>query len=225
MKEDGIEGSRLPRFIGTLWAIWKTRNGQVFREIRATEEVFQLHIRDSHHQHTRFTEDEHPRRTPPPAPNYGPPPGFCSVNLGRSQGVPPNILIKIDGAWDKSTGYGGAAWVAMHHQRPFQSQGRFLYASSALQTEAAACLSAVKWIRTMNLTNILILTDSTLLVSFLGSTTREDISLIHTLHAICAEAGDMPSCRLIKVSRDQVQLAHQLAIHCRRNRTTLQEYC
>lgn len=85
VKEDGIEGTRLPQFIGTLWAIWKSRNEQVFRQIRATEEVFQLHIRDSYHQHTWFIEDDHPRRTPPPAPNYGPPPGFWSINLGRLQ--------------------------------------------------------------------------------------------------------------------------------------------
>ena len=35
-KEDGYGGIRLPAFINTLWALWTTRNTQVFRQVRAT---------------------------------------------------------------------------------------------------------------------------------------------------------------------------------------------
>lgn len=35
ISEDGYGGTRVPQFIGTLWAIWNTRNEQVFRQVRA----------------------------------------------------------------------------------------------------------------------------------------------------------------------------------------------
>ena len=187
-------GLWLPKFIGTLWAIWKTRNGQVFRHIRATEEVFRTHIRDSRLQHSKFIEDDHPPMIPPPAPNYGHPPSFFTINLGSLPGANPKVVIQIDGSWDKSTGHGGAAWVATQRLIPLQSQGLFLLAASALRTETEACLSAIKWARALTLTNILILTNSTLLVTVLGSNSKDDISIHHTLNAIRAEAGRIQRC-------------------------------
>ena len=130
-------------------------------------------------------------------------------------------MIQIDGSWDKLTGYGGAAWVATQRFQPSQSQGRFLLADSALRTETEACFAAIKWARTVPLTNILILTDSTSLVTLLGSKSEDDITIHHTLNAIRAEAGHIPRCRLMKVSRDQVQEAHNMAILCRSSRINL----
>lgn len=172
--EDGHCGLRLPKFIDTLWAIRRTRNDQVFRKIRATVEIFKAHIRDSNQQHSRFTADDHPPRAPPPAPNYGYPPGFSIANLGRLQFAIPDIILQIDGSWDKSNGCGGAVWVAMQHMRPTKWHGVFLHASSALQIEVVACRCTINWVRTTSFTNILILTDSTSLISVLGSKTSAE---------------------------------------------------
>ena len=65
IQEDGMRSPRIPKFIGTLWAIWKTRNGQVFRNIRATEEVFNNNIRASHIQHSKFIAEDRPPLLPP----------------------------------------------------------------------------------------------------------------------------------------------------------------
>lgn len=111
--------------------------------------------------------------------------------------------------------------MAIQSLRPPQSGGRYLLATSALQTETVACFAAIKWARTLHLTNILILTDSTLLVTLLGSNSADDISIHHTLQDIRTEAGKIQRCRLMKVNREQVQDAHKMAQLCRSCRINL----
>lgn len=56
--EEGKTNIRLLSFIGTLWATWKTKNDQVFRQIQATSEQISLHIADSSHQHSVFLQGQ-----------------------------------------------------------------------------------------------------------------------------------------------------------------------
>lgn len=123
-------------------------------------------------------------QNPPPAPNIDLPLGFHLTNLGRSKRGSPEFSIQIDGAWDAKTGLGGAAWVVCNQQQTLHRQGVFLYAQSAMQTEATTCLHAVRWARTAPVTSILINTDSLLLIKYLESTRSPDISIRHTLNAI-----------------------------------------
>lgn len=202
-----------------MWAIWRIRNDQIFRQIsRATNEALTASIREGHQQHSRFIANDTPKMNPPPAPNIGSPPGFLMINIGQREIGNPDITIQIDGSWDATTGCGGMSWVIIQSTGHHQRHGSFLYASSALQTEAKACLAAIRWARTSNLSQILILTDSALLVKYLGYRSTVDITLLHTLNDIREAGSNLQWCRLLKVHRDQVKLAHMTANSYRYNR-------
>lgn len=197
-------------------------NYHVFRWVRATLEVFNVHVMESNQQHSRFTVDNHSTIVPPPDPNYGPSPGFIITNLGRLQVGILDIIIQIDGSWDKTNGSGGASWVAICSTcAQFSRQEVFLFASSTLHTEVVACLSAINWVRTTIFSNILIIMDLVLLIRFLGSQTNADITIHHILNAIREVSTSFQWCRILKVSRDQVHQDHMTTLHCRMNRFNL----
>lgn len=221
IKEDGFHGLRLPLFIGTLWAVWKTRNNQVFRQVRATLEVFNVYLTEGMHDHTLFTANGVPTITTHTAPNFTNPPGFIATDLGQVNSNVFDLIIQIDGSWDKSTGQGGVAWVATQHMNPIQSNGKFIYASTAIQTEAMACLEALRGVLASAFTRIMIVTDSEILVRSLASQMPSDISILHTIGDIRATSASIHSCRILKVSRTQVQQAHELAHHCRVHRVNV----
>lgn len=164
----------------------------------------------------RFSDD-----FPTPAPDYGSPPGFILTNLGRLQQGISDIIIQIDGSWDANTGFGGASLVVTQNMHHLHRQGVFLYASSALYSEVVACLYAIKWVRTTRYSNVLITTDSVLLVRYLESKKTTYITMRHTLNAVREEASTLQWCRIMKVSRDQVHQAHTIATSYRTNRFNL----
>lgn len=205
LKEDGHWSLGVPQFIGTLWAIWNTRNDQVFRHTRATLQMLRVHEEEGYSQHTEFSAADHPGLQPPPAPNLDLPPGFHIANLGRDKNGTSKLTIQIDGSWDAKSGRGGAAWVVCNHQQIMHRQGVLTYAHSALQTETIACLNAVRWARTASVTNLVINTDSQLLFKLLASPRPDDITLRYTLNAIKEEASTFTWCCIRKVSRAHVQ--------------------
>lgn len=138
------------------------------------------------------------------------PPGFNIANLGRLRHGTPSISIQIDGSWEANTRYGGAAWVVYDHQQVIHRQGLFLDASSALQTEAVACLQATRWASSTSFSNILTNTDSALLVNFLKPLRTSDITIDHTLNEIRRGASAFTWFQVRKVSRDHIQQAHTL---------------
>ncbi|XP_048503103.1 uncharacterized protein LOC125498849 [Beta vulgaris subsp. vulgaris] len=221
IKEDGYRGLRVPMFIGTLWAIWKTRNDQVFRQIRATLEGFHVYVTESRHHHDHFLANNNPLSKPPPAPNCFSPPGFLMVDLGQEELEEVDLIIQIDGSWDRSNGHGGASWVATHHMNHIHSSGKFLHASSALHTEVMACLSALWWVIPTSFSSILIMTDSTLLIQNLEPGATADISILHMVSDIRATSGYLRSCRIMKGSRAQVRQAHEIANQCRMHRVNI----
>ncbi|XP_019107887.1 uncharacterized protein LOC109136340 [Beta vulgaris subsp. vulgaris] len=212
LKEDGYGGLRLPQFIGTLWAIWKARNAQIFRQVRATLEEVRVNAREGEQNHARFIANDSPSIIPPPAPNYESPPGFIFTCLGQSEIGNSDIIIQTDGSWDKNSGFGGAAYVAHQQGQLIGSQGAFLYAFSALQTEVAACLLAIRWARTTTFSRILLITNSMALVQFLRNPSHADINIQHTLTDIREEASTILWCRILKVHRVQVQQAHTIVL-------------
>lgn len=219
--EDGHNGSRLPTFLGTLWAIWKTRNHQIFRNVRATLHILSAYVQESDRQHQLFMGTDSFPLDIPPAPNEVDPPGFLSHNLGMAHHGNPEIMIQLDGSWDAKFGTAGLAWVVHVSNHCIYRKGLFFYALSALHTEAQACLQAIRWARENHYQNILLNTDSVLLVQYLRSTKQVDITIQHTLASIKAEAAHLNWCCLLKVSRQQVQMAHSIATTCRHLRTTL----
>ncbi|XP_010676995.1 uncharacterized protein LOC104892705 [Beta vulgaris subsp. vulgaris] len=221
LKEDGYRGLRVPIFIGTLWAIWKTRNEQIFRQGRTMLDAYNSNISESRQLHKRYIVDDVLIGDPPPAPNLIHPPGFIFTDLRHGQMGVPDLIIRIDGSWDHFNGHGGFAWVAHCHRHHIRSHGSFMQASSTLHTESMACLSALRWITTTSFSRILLLTYSEQLVRNLVPNTPADISISHTLSGIIEASTGLHSCRIIKVSRGQVQQAHEIAHHCRLHRVNV----
>lgn len=149
------------------------------------------------------------------------PPGFLLVDLGRLQVSNPALTIIIDGSWHAATQRGACAWVASpslglsYHRNALFGQGRVLYATSALQTEAQACLLALSWATSQSLQSIMIYTDSAELIHLLQSPRPSAITIQHLLSEIKQLGTSLQGCRLQKVSRQGVAKAHDLATYCR----------
>lgn len=138
-EKEGLSSLTLVRFLGILWAIWITRNHQVFRQTRTTLEGLQLQVNIARDQHQVFSAQtsavgaalqyrlEHPL-------------GFLMNDLGKLSSRHPQMTFRIDGSWEASSNSGTSAWVASHGTSSAQNmQGQKLFASSALQAEIYAC--------------------------------------------------------------------------------------
>lgn len=66
IEKDGFNETRLPTFICTLWAIWKTRNNQIFRQTRATLQILSAYAQESVRQHGIFILKDPPSAGLPP---------------------------------------------------------------------------------------------------------------------------------------------------------------
>ena len=208
--QDGRAGSLLPTFIAILWAIWKTRNHQIFRNIRATMEVFKVFYANGLQEHSVFS--EHSILTQGDDITNAPPPGFQRVIYGQFSNVDQDVLIRCDGAWDKSSHCGVAAWVADVCNSDYQVQdARVLRATTALQVEAQACRLGLLWAIQNAFTNVLIYTDSAALVNALRAPSTTPSYLQHSISDIRTLALSLHGCCLMKVGRDDVAAAHDMA--------------
>ena len=88
-------------------------------------------------------------------------------------------------------------------------------ASSALQVEAQACRSCLLWATINGFSQVLVFTDSASLVSVLSSRECSQHYLEHTLSEIRWLADLLNGCRIVKVSREDVAAAHDLAKEAR----------
>lgn len=215
-KEDGIQGVRLPKFVGTLWSIWICRNEQIFHNRRPTMQSIRLQLQLNASQHDIFSTPPRAQTSSPHTIELDLPPGFHCAHIGRTNHGPPPIPVQIDGSWDRVTHMGGTAWVVAA-TRINSQQGKFCYATSALGTEAAACLMAIAWAKEANHMDVVVLTDSSMLVQLLRSEGRRDIHSKWTIQQILHLANSFNTCKVIKVHRNQVQQAHQLAQWCRQH--------
>lgn len=77
--------------------------------------LFRSYIREGDQQHSIFIANDPEPINPPPAPNYNynSPPGFLFTNLGQLEIGNPDLIIQTDGSWEKNSGFGGIAWVAL----------------------------------------------------------------------------------------------------------------
>lgn len=126
------------------------------------------------------------------------------------------ITFYIDGSWDAGSQMGASAWVATRTtEMARHMQSRRIAAASALQTEIYACHMALAWATTKGLHSILILTDSTTLIQLLNSTVNKDISVLHLLREIKEMGDTFGWCRIMKVHRHDVTMAHDSVTSCR----------
>ncbi|XP_057250055.1 uncharacterized protein LOC130591143 [Beta vulgaris subsp. vulgaris] len=139
-QQDGYNGLRLPVFVAILWAIWQGRNNKVFNGIAPDMPLI------------RSLQDKGP-------------PGFLFAHFGTAFCGVPQLHIQVDGSWKKSSILAGIAWVAEHvSTQTTEVQGGCIYAESPLVAEARACLGALVWAQSRGYGQILIYTDSDVLV-------------------------------------------------------------
>ena len=221
--EDGLHSPNLKQFIWTLWSIWLHRNERIFRQIdpdvsRITHQIRDLMDLDTHlsslpcFNNLRFLH--------PPESSLRSPPGFLGVHLGTSQGFSPQCLIAFDAAWQKDTGVMGGAWTLHRPAVPLQAiatgGGRYGLATSALHAECQTLLHALKWARHNHLTSTTFLTDCSNLITALQSPMATPSTILWTINAIKEIATTFPWCFILKVNRQQVQAAHDVAQLCAR---------
>ncbi|KMT03157.1 hypothetical protein BVRB_8g197110 [Beta vulgaris subsp. vulgaris] len=84
-------------------------------------------------------------------------------------------------------------------------------ASSALQVEAQASRSSLVWATSNGFSQVLVFTDSASLVSALSSRVCSQRYLEHTFSEIRRLAESMNGCCIVKVTREEVAAAHDLA--------------
>lgn len=108
--KEGLQNAAHPGFFGTLWAIWKTRNSQIFDNSRATMEELYAHVELGQAQHQLFIEK--PIQPTRPSLLAGPPPGYHYVTFGLFSEEAIDILIRSDDSWEKDSHNAVAAWVA-----------------------------------------------------------------------------------------------------------------
>ncbi|XP_048496584.1 uncharacterized protein LOC125495798 [Beta vulgaris subsp. vulgaris] len=216
--QGGLHSPHIPETIGLLWAIWKTRNAQIFEHLRATLTSLHVHLQLGQTQHQLFL---HPRPSPnrfsPPVPRIlGPPPGFYGFIQGHYSDHVKDIVIRSDGSWDKTSHSAVAAWVADITFSEYQvSDYQLLKAGSALQVEAHACRLGLLWAQANNFEMVLAYTDSAELISLLQLQAIANSSISHTLADIRRVAASFSGCKILKVSRDEVASAHDLAKQAR----------
>lgn len=74
-----------------------------------------------------------------------------------------------------------------------------------------ACLTAIQWAKSCAVGNIIIYTDSELLVKYLAGKIRPALSVTHIVKDIHHLATVFDYCRILKVARVDVAPAHNLA--------------
>ncbi|XP_021728391.1 uncharacterized protein LOC110695470 [Chenopodium quinoa] len=186
--EDGIHSERITKFIVTLWCLWRTRNGRVFRGNDGDGEVWHQHM-------DRAKED-------------------LDIFRGR-QGSNSNGTNNVD-FQPRDTDNAGLGWDFSLDGNTFQDGGgNFCKAVSALHAEALACLMAIRWATLKGFPHVFLLSDSANLVQSLDNPHSAVVSIWWTIRDIQQLASTLRTCVVWKVGRDQVGMAHDLANTCR----------
>lgn len=134
------------------------------------------------------------------------------MNFGCFDQQAPVLLIRSDSSWDNESHHAVVTWVADIPLSEYQvSDSQVMKAPNALQVEAHVCRLGLLWATKNSFANVLVYTDSELLISLLNPNAARNISIHHALEDIRRLAVSIKGCRLMKVSRDEVAIAHDLA--------------
>ncbi|KAL2894587.1 putative cytosol aminopeptidase [Bienertia sinuspersici] len=121
-------------------------------------------------------------------------------------------IILVDGSWSPIDNNAGSAWVLS--ASPHRGGALFSKVNSAFQAEAVALLHALIWARHLGFCDLIVYTDSSLLISALQQRTTSNDS-IWVLQDILHLGCHFNTCKILKVSRLLIQPAHDQAHDCR----------
>ncbi|XP_056685339.1 uncharacterized protein [Spinacia oleracea] len=213
---DGTNTDRIVTFIATSWAIWLTRNERLFNSHTGDLSTFQIQLQLALEQHKVFRGKDKGNlgsiHSTDHTPDY--PPGFYFANIGVESLQISKTVIQIDGAWNKRNRRAGMGWVLQQqYTNGTEIIGGCDYGlgQSALHVEVMACLRALQWDVDSSYEDIVVYTDSAILVSHLQRRVKPIIQIHWTIEAILDIGKSFKNCIIYKVHRDQVQPAHELA--------------
>ncbi|XP_010692677.1 uncharacterized protein LOC104905754 [Beta vulgaris subsp. vulgaris] len=212
---DGYSGDRLPIFVATLWAIWQSQNNLVFNGIIPDGKILHSIMQQGMQQHVTFlTKPLACHRALAEGPG---PPGFLMAHFGSSFSGVPQLHIQVDGSWAKQSPLAGIAWVAqIGTNHTHQGKGICILADSALLAEAMACLEALVWANGQGYQRVAVHTDSEIVVQSLRNPRIQPTTIAWTLNDVRSIGEQFHWCRITKVNRSQVQIAHDLATRARK---------
>lgn len=104
-----------------------------------------------------------------------------------------------------------------------KGQGTILHGDSALLMEAKTCMLAVEWVK-QQVQCVILHTDSINLIRFLNYKQVPNVHVKCTINNNKEIAKGLDWCQVIKVSRDRVQQAHELARLCSSNTVSFKNF-
>ncbi|XP_021754581.1 uncharacterized protein LOC110719908 [Chenopodium quinoa] len=219
--EDGKHSNRCTVFIATLWGLWKSRNARCFKGSTETISSVREFINLAMNDHEIFNLQASPTPELEVSDRENPtfPLGLYHVHLGKDKSGYDDFIMEADGSWDKKTRRAGIGWAVKSIQQgnAMDEGGKHGVAASAIQCEAWACLEAMKWARAKGKQGILVLSDSIGLLTNLQGNHGNDISISWLLKELRVLGASFQRCTILKVQRDQVQKANDIARKCRTN--------
>ncbi|XP_048490028.1 uncharacterized protein LOC125491990 [Beta vulgaris subsp. vulgaris] len=211
-KEDGER--MIISFISTLWSIWLHRNEIIFKGTTSNpERIVELEKENSRRannsEQRRNNENQLSKKS---FSRENDEDSAVSWSKG-SQTTNPNQVIVVDGAWkkkkNKSQWQAAIAWKNIS-QVSGEAYANRIFATSPLQTEAYAILQATKYME-WKCSDIIIKTDNLEVVKALQQNEKADKSISSIILEIKQRANSFQYFSCIKVKREEVFLAHNLA--------------
>ncbi|XP_021716828.1 uncharacterized protein LOC110684696 [Chenopodium quinoa] len=221
--EDGKHGTRIALFIATLWGLWKSRNERCFKEVDGTTSRVKEFIYRAMQDHEILINQDsladESEATSRDSSDF--PPGFNHVQLGKENGGFDDFVMETDGSWDKNTTREGIGWAVKVNNKGYalEEGDKHGVVASVIHCEAWACPEAMKWARAKGRQGILIFSDSASLLNNLQDTKRRKVSITWIIKELRKIGTVFQRCTILKVPREQVQRANDIARQCRVNLT------
>ncbi|XP_048503164.1 uncharacterized protein LOC125498892 [Beta vulgaris subsp. vulgaris] len=204
------------QFISTLWGIWVHRNEIIFQETRTNPsrilEIIKDHNRRLLESNNKKTEQEKDSNSSLITD------GRQAIvwTVGKKTGNVMQTLV-VDGAWANKKGNQWQAAIAWKNKNGLlgEESASRIFANSPVQTEAYAILKALqdmKW----KCSDITIHTDNIEVVQALTSQGRTNKNIAQIIVEIKRAASSYHFVSCIKVRREAVNLAHDLAAKARK---------
>ncbi|KAL2924523.1 Breast carcinoma-amplified sequence 4 [Bienertia sinuspersici] len=152
------------------------------------------------------------KHLPNPGQTHKYPTSFLLVHLGRRKDNISQLILLIDGSWSPTDNNAGSAWVLS--ASPERGGAFYSKTNSTFQTEALALLHGLLWAHDLCFTDLLVYTDCSTLILRLQQRSTS-IDSIWAIKDILRAGSLFNNCKILKVGRLQIQLAHNRATACR----------
>ncbi|XP_056685577.1 uncharacterized protein [Spinacia oleracea] len=213
--QDGKNEERVVQLISTLWGIWLHRNEIIFRGMSANPERI-LELAQSHALRWKQTKEVKARqaaKTPTNGKNT-----HLQISIWRAGACTTTdyFSIVVDAAWKRKKKVKQKEWEAAIgwaedcNQSTSCSGSKKIFAHDSLQAECYAILEGTKMAANIS-KNVVVKTDCKEAVVALKDETTVAANILTIIQQIKQEARKLDYYVCIKVSRDSVAKAHNLA--------------